>query len=61
MSGVHLQSVKKCQTPTRQISLGMRTVPARVFSWVSGDTGKGFPSRSLRVSISSAWDSVNND
>ena len=28
-----------------------------VFRWLSGDTGKGFPSRSLRVSKALAWDS----
>ena len=35
----------------------MRTVPVRVLSWVSEDTGKGFLSISLRVSIASVWDS----
>ena len=42
--------------PNEQISC-MRTVPVQVFSWVSGDTGKDFPSKSLRVNIASAWDS----
>ena len=33
-------------------------VPVRMFSWVSEDIGKGFPSKSLRVSIALAWDTV---
>ena len=36
----------------------MRTVTIPMFSWVSEDTEKGSPSRSLRVSIALAWDSV---
>ena len=43
---------------TRKMSWGMRTVPVRVFSWILRDTRKGFPPRSLRVNIASAWDSV---
>ena len=44
--------------PTVQISWGMTMVPIRVLNWVSEDIGKGFPSKSFRVSIASAWDSV---
>ena len=32
-------------------------VPVRVLSWVSEDTKKGFPARSLRENIASAWNS----
>ena len=35
----------------------MRIVSVRVFSWVSGDTRKGFLSRSLGMSITLAYHS----
>ena len=33
--------------PTGQTSWDMETVPIQMFSWISDDTGKGFPSRSM--------------
>ena len=43
--------------PNGQISWSMRMVQVQVFSWASENTGKVSPSRSLRVSIGSTWDS----